>query len=410
MKNINLLLLFILPFLSCEKTPDKVVEPKILWRSAEPNQDGVEVWNTKTVLSQNKVIAANHIRLNNNNKISYYIYDKTNGTPLKEIPKENAHIVFNDIVSIGNFYLECFANFFRIINLEDYSVNNFKIEEKTGVFMTAKLTVYEDDVFMKYSGGYLNDCNAYGFYKSNVKDKFIKWEKVMDGKLEKMTKCKGTYTSSPSFINNKKGDKLMVYSLQQHVEDSLNYVLISKFEAYNLTTNKIQWSTPVEVKQNDSEVNNNSIVFHNGIAVMSTSKSIQAYDIETGDIIWQKNDFASNFSLGNQFSINGYLIIQDNRHNLYKIDILTGKILKINKLEGAPRRFVVHKDVLYYKYGLRLFAVDLQTLNKKWSIKIPTADCPNCVEIIDATPIIDPESNLMYLNDGREMFCIKLPE
>jgi outer membrane protein assembly factor BamB len=416
MRNMNLiLLLFSLPFLSCDKTTYKIPEettlitPKIIWRSMLGPARFDQI-NTRIGLYKNKIIAAYQSDLPTGYAEGYYVFDKNTGSLLKDIGPVYSFLLNYEVDMIGNYHIANLQKSFRTIDLEDYSVNYFKTREEIGFDMYANITVYGDEVYMKYSGdNYSVPCYNYGFYKSSIKDKFMKWEKVMEGTLEKKPKCRSTRTGNPSFTTNKKGDKLMLYSVEQTGGGAPNDILISEFVGYNLTTKKIQWSTPFEIKQERFAVTQTNPVFHNGIAVMSSSHAIHAFDIETGKLMWENNDINEFFPRHDQISMNGYFFITDCCNKMYQLDMMTGKLLKSFKIGGNASQLVVYKNVLYFTAGRELFAVDPETFSIKWTFKTPNYNCSNCT-LGGVTPVIDPETNLMYITDRREMFCLELPE
>jgi hypothetical protein len=413
---IKILLLFILPMLSCDKIPDKVPEettlitPKIIWRSML-GPVRFDIYNEEIGLYKNKVIAAYQAELPTGYTEGYYVYDKNNGALLKDIGPLFSFLSNSELGMIGNYHLSNFQKSFRIIDLEDYSVNNFNTREEIGFDMSAQMLVNGDDVYLKYRGdGISNYCNVYGFYKSNIKDRFMKWEKVMEGILEKKPNCLSSRTSNPGFVNNRKGEKLMLYTVEQAGSIPPNNKLISRFEAYNLTKKQIEWSTPFVVKRPEGfAVTQTNPVIHNGLAVMSSSHAIHAFDIESGELMWENNDINEQFPSHDQIAVNGYFFITDCCNKIYQLDINTGRVLKSFKIGGNASHLVVHKNIIYFTGGSELFAVEPETFSIKWTFKTPNYNCSNC-GFYRKTPIIDQETNLMYITDGREMFCLELPK
>ncbi len=97
---------------------------------------------------------------------------------------------------------------------------------------------------------------------------------------------------------------------------------------------------------------------------------------------------------------------------LYKIDVQTGKIVNQLQLEnGNTGIWRYHKGIIYLTtVSGNLWAIDAKTVKVKWMWKSENdGPCSYC-SFANNSPVIDEETDRLYITDGREMFCIKLPE
>jgi outer membrane protein assembly factor BamB len=137
---------------------------------------------------------------------------------------------------------------------------------------------------------------------------------------------------------------------------------------------------------------------------------IWAYDQNTGKLIWQRNlEQITN----TEYKVLGrYFYILDNLGMMYKIDIYSGEIVKkLNLTYGTTGVWQEHKGILYLtNAGGYLYAIDADKMEVKWKWKSENNKTCELCSFGTKSPIIDKETNRLYITDDRDMFCIKLPE
>jgi outer membrane protein assembly factor BamB len=97
--------------------------------------------------------------------------------------------------------------------------------------------------------------------------------------------------------------------------------------------------------------------------------------------------------------------------NVSKIDLLSGKMVKqITSVVSIPSKIVALDGTLYLVRSNALIAIDMKKMKPKWEWKNPASgSCYNCSFEL-SSPVIDETIKSLFITDGRELYCIKLPE
>ncbi|MFZ1525845.1 MAG: hypothetical protein WAT22_13580, partial [Saprospiraceae bacterium] len=70
-----------------------------------------------------------------------------------------------------------------------------------------------------------------------------------------------------------------------------------------------------------------------------------------------------------------------------------------------------HKGILYFTtVSGNLWAIDAAKMEVKWKWKSENSQICSYCSFGNNSPVIDKEAERLYITDGRDMFCIKLPE
>ena len=374
--------------------------PRIAWRTLL----GPELFDnipSDPYIFQNKLIMGYALRSGNE---GYFIYDKNSGKVLKDISSQASF----DAVSVGykNLYFSKIGVNIRTINLDNYEVKSRKLTNPDWTSPT--LTQLDNTVVFPKSGRSSGDLNvhSYQFIKSNLDN--INEESIFyKGSFSVDTSVFGTSVKHVVIDINSEGDKIMYHAAVSgywKVGSKSRYKVV----AYNITKDRLEWQTP-EFKLPGLDggyvCDFEPIVIKNILILGLGGTHIYGFDIETGQEKWLTQ--VDNFGV-NMIEYNGKLTFISMQGDMYLIDARSGSIIKKSSV-GPANVFNIslHKGVLYFATVLnKLFAVDADTHEILWETKPPNS-CSYCNYGFKYT-IVDPETDRLYISDGREVICYQL--
>ncbi|HMP32195.1 MAG TPA: PQQ-binding-like beta-propeller repeat protein, partial [Saprospiraceae bacterium] len=187
-----------------------------------------------------------------------------------------------------------------------------------------------------------------------------------------------------------------------------------KFMAYNMSKKSVLWQTEIKVDNNDPlSVGSGGLlppVFYKDMVIFLTTRYVRAFHQETGKLIWELN--LEQITTTDYAVIDNHLYIANNFGVLHKIDLNLGNILsKLDLKTGNTGVWQEHKGILYFTMvGNKLFAIDAVSMKLKWEWNSPNREFCSYCSFGSNSPVVDRETNRLYITDGKDMFCIKLPE
>ena len=402
MKAMNLILA-ILFLIGCDKdsSPDSTDQLSLVWRVPK----GIKPYDQKSldpVLYKDRLV----IGYQTESDEGFVIYNKDTGKRIKEI---NATPSFDPTSYLyKNIYYSTYGPRFRTINLDNFQVSWHTVQSFDGNADIA-MTFVNDKVLVPinsiHSPSPVFRTNQIMIVESAISD-LKNWNPIIDIKSDFDSTSYGTGLRNITAYTNPKGQLIYFFTSSKgyHNVNTLGDCIT---HAYNATTKKFEWSSEIF---NDGGDFSKSIIYGNHI-ITSTGTKIISRDINSGKIIW-----TSTIEAGAVFSItpilfNGTIIFTDWKDSLYKMDASTGKVLKKLNIEyRSTGNWAFHNGILYFTAGIgKLMAIDAESLTVKWEITSPNRErCSPCT-FWSESPVVDPETNRIYISDAWEVFCYQLP-
>jgi outer membrane protein assembly factor BamB len=404
MKIINLIMLCPIAFLvaSCEKEVkiDSDTLPRIVWKV----QLGPQIFDNLAfdpVIYKDKLVMGYQL---SSGSEGYFIYNKNNGVVLKDISNEAS---FDPSVSVvhNNLYLSKAGSNIRSINLDNYSISTTPI--LNGGLTNSRLIVNDGKFFITRSGreNYTPNQNEFDILTCDIMNN-LKIETIINRSFNRDTNVFGSDSGIPIVNQNSKGDRIVYFgSSLSYWKDFKPYIY--RVEAYNLTTKKTVWQTPIFELEGEDIGNPGSTtfsIFEDMFIVGLGNTEIRAYNIANGMVVWTRKLNG----LGRSILHNGKITLINMQGDMYLIDARSGAIIKKSSV-GPANVFNIslHKGVLYFSTVLnKLFAVNADTHEILWETKPPNS-CSYCNYGFKYT-IVDPETDRLYISDGREVICYQL--
>jgi len=405
MKVMNLLLMTYasLIFTSCENVEISTKHdslPEIFWR-ARLGPELFDIIPKDPYIYKNKIIFGYQMRSGNE---GYYIYDKNTGAVLKDIPSQASF----DAVSIGyeNLYFSKIGVNIRTIDMDNYEVKARKLVNPDWTF--PPLSINDGSVFFPKIGRAdgIPNVNNYEYIQCDLKNN-MKECVFFSGNFKEDTSVLGTSVKYLCFETDKSKDKITYHSAISSywkVGAKSRYKVV----AFNKTRNKILWETlefQLPGDDNGYVGDFKPLIYNNTLIIGLGGTHIYGFDIETGQEKWLNQ--VDNFGV-NMIEYNGKLTFISMQGDMYLIDARSGAIIKKSSVGPANiYNFSLHKGVLYFSTVLnKLFAVNADTHEILWETKPPNS-CSYCNYGFKYT-IVDPETDRLYISDGKEVICYQL--
>jgi outer membrane protein assembly factor BamB len=391
-------------------TVPKPWQPEIVWR----RQHGPTKFDQlayRIELYKNKLIAGYQSEIGS----GYWIYEKNTGEVLKDINDQQSFIGNFSSRLVGNYYHSKVSNKeYRLINLENFEVNKIDLV-KAGYFGFTGV-LYHDGYIYSGLDNQIGEAynNRISLGRKNLADITENFEFVFDDTWpQDVPNPRSAHFGGLGFMENKNKNTILYYSNTQLYTDTILSKRL-KFVAYNISKNRVDWQTEVKIDNKDpfSDGGGGLLppVFYKDIVIFTTSRYVRAFDKETGKLLWDLN--LEQITTTDYAVIDNYFFIANNFGVLHKIDLNTGQILsKLDLKTGNTGVWQEHKGILYFTMvGNKLYAIDAANMTVKWEWKSPNRVFCSYCSFGNNSPVIDKEMERLYITDGREMFCIKLPE
>jgi outer membrane protein assembly factor BamB len=377
--------------------------PEIIWKK----QHGPTKFDQlafRIELYKNNLIAGYQSELGD----GYWLYDKNTGQVLKDIKVDDSFILDSKSKLISNYYVSNIKNRqIRLIHMVNGDVTYSSELGLAGNFPV----VFADNYF--YLGTFSFDPNYRVTFGRIRMDRLKEpWEHFhKDDWPQNVPNPRSSHVFCEGVKLNKKGEHVLYYGSSQLYTDTFPNARV-RVQAYNVDQKKMLWQTPVNRKKEVYPADGggpHSPYFYENMVLMLGVGYIWAYDKDTGKLLW---DINLEQITNTEYKVLGqYLYILHNTGMLYKIDISNGSTSKTLQLRGSTGAWQEHNNILYFTTADgNLYAIDPDKLEVKWKWKSPNKKICGYCSFGNNSPIIDKETDRLYITDGREMFCIKLPE
>ncbi len=212
----------------------------------------------------------------------------------------------------------------------------------------------------------------------------------------------------PASWINSNGETILIFQNRSH-----NFTVgDGKIDlyAYNLTQEKIEW-----VHEDITESGNSSVyqpIVHNDMVYFQGLKSLHCYNIETGDLVWERKFPEAGFLTCNMVLADDKLIANGDAANLWALNLDTGETIWNNTTIKSHNsgNMIYHKGIVYFtsEGNGTLCAVETSNGSTIWEEDSPNEDDNSTY--FKGGVAINPTLNHLYVIDGAFAMCIKLPE
>jgi hypothetical protein len=391
------------PITPVDTIPPKDWTPEIVWKK----QHGPSKFDQlafRIEIYKDKLIAGYQNEINS----GYWIYDKNNGDVLKDIKVDDSFLGEYLSKLIDKYYVCIIKNrMLRLINMETGEVT---FSPELGFWGTSRL-VFHDNYFYLGSNSF-EPSNRVLFSRIRMDKLSEPWEIFLrEDWPQDVSNPRSSHAFCEGVRLNESGDHIFYYGNTQLYTDTFPKERL-RITAYNIDQKKILWQIPIDrIKEvyPASGAGPHKPFFYDNKVLMFSTGYIWAFDQNTGKLIWQKN--LEQITNTEYMVLGRYLYILDNLGKMYKIDINNGDISKTLQVQGTTGAWQEYKNILYFTTADgSLYAIDPDKMAVKWKWKSDNINICSYCSFANNSPIIDKEKNRLYITDGREMFCIKLPE
>ena len=333
----------------------------------------------------------------------YYIYDKTNGSLIKDIMNQASF----DQTSVlyKNLYVSKIGVWLRSINLDNFEIRSQRIDSADWTF--PNLTLIDDVLYFPRDGRnkYNPKENQYNIVGCDL-NKGLRNFTFVRRSFNEEEGVLGSTSSAITKIKNQDGDEIIFHGASKgfwKVGKKSKY----RLEAYNTTKNEIIWETPeFEIEaESFGTIGHHPIIDKCNVLFNISGQHLYCLDANTGKIKW----ITKGFEVGGLMTLyNGKITILNKSGDLMNIDSENGIVLsKKNIGPSSIKNICLHKGVLYFaNVNNLLYAVDADTHAILWETKSPNS-CSYCTYGFAYT-VVDPETNRLYISDGKEVICYQL--
>jgi outer membrane protein assembly factor BamB len=376
--------------------------PEIIWKK-QHGSTKFDQLAFRIELYKNNLLAGYQSELGS----GYLLYNKNTGEVLKDIKVEDSFLSAARSKLIDKYYVCNVKN--RQIRLIDMVNGEVTYSSELGLSGTFPV-VYADNYF--YLGDFSRDPNnriTFGRIKLNrLGDP---WEIFLKDEWPNDVKANLNSAFCQSVKINEKGEHVLYYGNSQSYTDTVPKERV-RFQAYNVDQKMMLWQTPVNRRKELYPVGGGGPhypYFYENMVIMFGASYVWAYDQHTGKLLWERN--LNYISITEYRIVGSYLFILDNVGKMYKIGLDNGDVSKTLNLQGNTGAWQEHKNILYFTTADgNLYAIDPDKLEVKWKWKSENSKICGYCSFANNSPVIDKETDRLYITDGREMFCIKLPE
>jgi hypothetical protein len=339
----------------------------------------------------------------------YVIYDKNNGKRIKEINKTPSFDVSSYIHN--GVYYSTFGLSFRTINLDHFQESWHKVDSKGGdpyitmLFDENKVIV---PVWSRYNPVQFA-VNKFKFVSSNLDD-LVNWQDYIQGEHTYSNEAFGSSVKSFAKLKNIR-DEAIYYFITNHGFHNVNKMGEFQMHAYNKTLEKYEWQSEIMYENSNAGLPSQIPLFFNNTVIVNNGYSIICRERESGRLVWRTK--IENGITGNTINLyRGKIVSIDQFGILHQTDASTGQVLKkLNLGSSGTMNWAFHNGIIYFTIASgKLMAIDAETLIIKWELTSPNSDrCSYCTFGFES-PVVDPETNRLYISDAWEVYCYQLPE
>ncbi len=391
-------------------TTPKPWQPEIVWRK----QHGPTKFDQlayRVELYENKLIAGYQAETGS----GYWIYDKNTGEVLKDIKDQYSFIGNFSSRLIGNYYHSKVSNKeYRLINLENFEVRNIDLLQAGYYGFTGVL--YHDGYIYSGIDNQIGEQFNYriSLGRNKVADKSDNFEFVFhDTWPQDVPNPRSSHFGCMGFNEDKNKDVILYYTNAQLYTDTILSSRL-KFMAYNISKKRVQWETEIKIDNKDllSDGSGGLLppALYKDMVIFTTTRYVRAFHQETGKLLWALN--LEQITTTDYAVVENHFFMATNFGVLHKIDLNTGQIVsKLDLKTGNTGVWQEHKGILYFTtVSGNLWAIDAAKMEVKWKWKSENSQICSFCSFGNNSPVIDKEAERLYITDGRDMFCIKLPE
>lgn len=399
---------------SCKEPEDDVTKPPIdipidqvnvVWERYT-NADSNISYLCPLKIDGNKIIAA--VYFNSTENLDYRgiaLYDKFTGQPISDWPVNELGIG-NVTSSFITDYMSCGISqdvwvFQAGSKTLAYNFSrNEKLWERSYTILSPmnKLSPFGKDVILGLEKeGYSEVSLGRLHYQDGRFEKFFSFT-LEDEYSKKMLPMPVAY------MVNSQMDTLLFFSLY-----IWNYTLIEGHIhaiCYNLNKREIVWKK--EDFTSNCDPKNFVPIIHNNKVILSCTHSMHCFDINTGEILWQKYLSNDNFTFIPPLLHNGRLYVQTFKGEFICMDPNNGGEFWKKKHCFEPNhigRMAIYNGLLYCTgYNLwdnALLAISTATGNIEKKISFPN-------EQLEGGVTIDESTGLLYCSSRRKVYCIDI--
>jgi outer membrane protein assembly factor BamB len=414
MKNKNLLYLIIgilLVNYSC-KSKEEVLKPlplntsklvlDTLWRSY------IGSYSNNPILNSNKDILMSKIFDNPEGEI-FKLFDGSTGKlkwewhdyfDFEEGFFSSRHIVKNDIIIL------CGGRNTYGLNI----LTGKTIWRNQMANMYGEQQIYEDMDGYVYQG-YVDAVNNYKSYVYRTKYDEGKWELVCT--YEDSSKTYGRMYSNPiTFSTNDKGEKMMIYTMYLASKtDNTKYS--SKIFGYNMVTKQFDWIK--DYSDRYYELNVCKMGSANGkvytFAVYGANRFLVAFNANDGSIAWEKK--LPNFGVGIYMYKNTIIPLCNGGNPVTAYDLNTGNAVwqqNFNADQLSNLNFDLSDSKVFKNYLLSTQCDHLLVLNLDNGAIVYFKDISLPNGCLQFGLEINEEKRCFYVQDRMSVVCYKLPD
>jgi outer membrane protein assembly factor BamB len=378
--------------------------PEIIWKK----QHGPEKFDQlafRIELFKNNLIAGYQSSQGN----GYWIYDKKTGNVLNDIKVEDSFLDDPSTKLIDKTYSAAIK--MRQIRLIDLETMQVKTSQELGLWGSARV-VYQDNYFYMGTNSF-DPVNRISFGRIRIDHFDQPWEIFLqDDWPLNVPQPRSTHAFCEGVKLNEKGEHILFFGNSQYYTDTFPTERI-KYQAYNVDLKKMLWQTEVKRKKElypEGGGGPHVPYFFEDNVIMFSTGYIRSFNQKTGKLSWERN--LEQISTTDYKVIGQFLYIATNLGILHQIDLVTGASLRTLDLKtGNTGAFQEHNGILYFTMvGNKLYAIDAAKMEIKWEWKSPNNSICGYCSFGSNSPVVDKETNQLYITDGRDMFCIKLPE
>ena len=208
-------------------------------------------------------------------------------------------------------------------------------------------------------------------------------------------------------IHDNQDEQILFYNAVQGF-NNVNDPHLFKACSVNLSSNTKIWEFgPFSDSLNNAGLAYFQPILFDGGVIYGCGSFLYCNDSKSGLLKWKT--FVAN-AMDEIKIYNGKLTCLDNNGKLYLIDAATGAVLKTSQLKsGNTKQWQMHNGVIYFTVAAHtLYAIDADTHEIKWEAKSPNPNCGYCTFGF-ASPVVDAETNRLYISDRKEIICYELP-
>jgi outer membrane protein assembly factor BamB len=400
----NLIIIFLTCFWSCEKESNLESKDslKILWKS----QLGPTLFDQiaqDPALYKDNLIFGYQTEFEN----GYYILNKNTGKLTKDIKMQKSFEPFS--VIDGAIYYSNFSEVaYRTINLDTYEIKYHNQDQ--GDYTFIGVLPHKENLYSSSFPFGNTPKNKVLIKRAPVYNPAL-WETVYINDFVIDGDVSGSVSGGLNFEIDHKGDEIMYFASVKSFTQAAKKGKY-KVSAFNLSKKKLEWETEefeLDIHHNNS-LGRNSIITETQFIVSLGSTQLMSFDKKTGKLLWSTSIIDMTFT--NYYEKNGKISFLTDNGVLHMVDASSGKVIsKKDGFIGNTKGWQFHKGIMYFTTASgKLYGVDAETHKIELELSSPNLDnCSYCNFFLQS-PVVDPNTDRLYITDGKEVICYQLPK